>query len=216
MVTRRKVSAAYSAYIKEIEQLRRLDDLNHARFYPGPGRPGVDRLTSKQMHLLTESILARAFSRFEEFLEQVFILYCQGKSTLGGDEVGSYIDPCNFDHAKQMLKAGMTFLDWNDADKIIARCETYLYADSPIYLAITTHKARLRNIRRVRNAIAHASSEAETQFRKTLQDELGALPLRIPKVGEFLLMRDRRVRRRQHFLGSYLRELATVAEICAG
>lgn len=215
MVVRRKVSAAYNSLVSELGQLSRLDDLNHARYYPGPGRPGIGRLSSRQMYLLTESILARAFSKYEQFIEQVFILYCMGKPTMGGNVVGSYLTPSDFHHAKQMLKSGMTFLEWNDADKVIQRCEIYLYEDSPVYIALTTHGSKIRNIRRVRNAIAHSSGEAETQYLKTVRDELGTLPLAIPRPGEFLLMRDRRARPRQHILKSYLSSLKVVAQVAA-
>lgn len=63
MGDRRKVSAVYNDFVLELKRLRRLDDLNHARFFPGPGRPSQNRLSPSQMHLLTEAIFTRAFSR---------------------------------------------------------------------------------------------------------------------------------------------------------
>lgn len=215
MATRRKVSSALADFQAELKRLRRLDDLNHSRFYPGPGRPGKDRLSKSQMYLLTEAIFTRAFSRYEEFIEQVFLLYCQGRPGSSGVRVGSYIKPRNPAHAKSMVKSGMTFIEWNAPDKILSRSETYLYPENPMHLAITTNQARLQNIRRVRNAIAHASEEAETQFRKVVRSELGVMPLRAPSPGEFLLLNDTSATKLQHYLTSYLDVLNSVAVTAA-
>lgn len=215
MVERRKVSAAYAAFDAELRRLRRMDDTNQERYFPGPGRPRRGRLSASQMHLLTEAIFARAFSKYEEFIEQTFLLYCQGRSGLSGTTVKSYISPKNISHAKSIIKSGMTFLEWNSPEKIISRCDIYLHPDSPVYLAVTTHQSRLQNIRRIRNAIAHSSDEARTQFRKAVRDELGVAPLIAPAVGEFLIMNDRMAARRQYYLRSYLDVLGTVAKIAA-
>jgi hypothetical protein len=110
----------------------------------------------------------------------------------------------------------MNFLEWNSADKIIERSKVYLEEDNPIYLAITSHQARLNRLRHVRNAIAHASEEAHSRFLRTVRDELGVAPLRTPTVGEFLIMRDRAAAAPQYFLRSYLDVLAAVALAAAG
>ena len=73
MGERRKVSTALAAFEAELHRLTRLDDLNQSRFFPGPGRPGATRLSPSQMHLLTEAIFARAFSRYEMYMEEVFL-----------------------------------------------------------------------------------------------------------------------------------------------
>lgn len=172
----RRVSAAYGSFRDEMNRLKRLDDLNQERFYPGPGRPGRERLTKSQMHLLTEGILARAFSRYEAFIEQAFLLYCQGKPSKSGRKVRSYLAPRNASHARSLVQSGMTFLEWNSADNVIERSKTYLYPDSPIFTAMTAYRARLSNIRRVRNAIAHCSVEARAHFLKVVRDELGVAP----------------------------------------
>lgn len=196
--------------------LRRLDEQNQLRFYPGPGRPSRERLTKRQMHLLSESILARAFSKYESILEEIFILYCQGKPGMSGVPVGSYLSPTSPGHARSLVKSGMTFLEWNSPDNVIARCETYLLPDNPIFLAITTNRERLSNIRKVRNAIAHASVEAAAQLRSVIRSELGVLPPRPMTAGEFLITSDRNAPRPQYYLRSYLEVLERVATIAAG
>lgn len=211
----RRVSAAYNAFKAELDQLQRLDDLNQRRFFPGPGRPGRDRLTKNQMHLLSESILARAFRRYEHFIEQTFLLYCQGRPSASGQTVGSYLKPRNADHARSLVQSGMTFLEWNSPDNVIDRSKVYLLPDSPIFTAVTTYSSRLSRIRKVRNAIAHSSVEAQTQFLKVVRDELGVAPLRPPGVGEFLIMNDAAAPAPRYYLRTYLAVLGDVARIAA-
>lgn len=213
---RRKVSTAHSAFIAELNRLQRMDDLNQERYAAGAGRPGRERLSANQMHLLTEAIFTRAFSKYEEFIEQIFILYCLGKRTTAGASVRAFIRPKSAVHARMILKSGMNFLEWNAPEKILDRCDTYLHADSPIFFAISTHQDRLSKMRRVRNAIAHSSDEALTHFRKVVRAELNVAPLKNIAVGEFLIMSDLRSLQAQHFLKSYLGVLARVADIAAG
>lgn len=212
----RRVSAAHACFTSEMDRLKRLDDLNQQRFFPGPGRPGRERLTKNQMYLLTEGILARAFSRYEAFIEQAFLLYCQEKPSASGRRVRSYLSPRSAAHARSLVQSGMMFLEWNSPDNVIERSTVYLFPDSPIFVAMTSFRSRLSNIRKVRNAIAHYSLEAQTQFLKVVREELGVAPLSVPSVGEFLIMNDTRAISGQYYLRSYLDVLGEVAEIAAG
>lgn len=216
MSGRRKVSAAYASFMSEIERLTRLDSQNQIRVRRGPGRPSPATLSARQMTLITEGIFVRAFSSYELFMEDVFILYACGKKTRVGGSVGSFIKPRDGTHARDIIKSHMTFLDWNDADKIIQRCDIYLKNGGPIKLALTSNLTRLRYMRTIRNAIAHKSVEAFARYSNVVRNELRAPPLsNVPEPGEFLQMIDP-VARPSYFLMSYLNTLRSVAATCAG
>lgn len=215
MTERRKVSAVHSDFVRELDALLRLDSLNQQRYRAGPGRPGPATLSKKQMILMVESIFIRAFSHYEAFLEEIFILYTRGKLTLGGVPVQSYIKPINSAHARDMLKSAMNFLEWNSPDNVIRRCEIYLMDGDPIKLSVTAHVARLQNIRKVRNAIAHRSTEALSSYSSVVRAEMRAAPLRLPAPGEFLLTTDPG-NPNNYFLLSYLGILRSVADVAAG
>lgn len=215
MVERRKVSTAYKSFQQEIDRLRRLDDTNQARYFHGPGRPSANRLSKDQMYLLTESILARAFSRYEAVIEDVFLLYCSGRAGMNGKAVKSYISPKNLVHARSMLKSGMNFLEWTSPDVVIDRCKTYLEQDDPVFIAISTNKTRLEYIKKIRNAIAHSSSEAHSQYLKVVRAELGVMPLNAPKIGEFLITTDQKSARGNYYLREYLDVISGVVSAAA-
>jgi len=215
MAERRKVSAVHSDFVRELDRFLRLDSQNQQRYRAGPGRPGPATLSKSQMILMTESIFTKAFSHYELFLEELFILYTREKLTIGGKRVGSYIFPRDAAHARDMLKSSMPFLEWNSPDNVIRRCETYLAEGNPIKLSITTHSSRLQTMRVIRNAIAHRSSEAATKYNNIVRSELRASPLRILEPGEFLLMADPN-NAPSYFLITYLEILRNVANVAVG
>lgn len=209
---RRKVSTAYNEFIAEIDAVLRLDAHNQRRFRGGPGRPNATSLTLGQMHLMTEGIFSRAFSHYELFLEEIFILYTRKKPTRGGNTVRSYIVPKDGVHAREMLKSSMTFLEWNSTETVIKRCETYLEDGNPIKLSMTTHSATLQRMRVIRNAIAHRSQEAQSRYNAVVRQELRAAPLRPLPPGAFLLTADPAALP-NYFLITYLDVLKRVASI---
>ena len=215
MVERRKVSAVHGDFVRELDGFLRLDAQNQQRYRAGPGRPGPATLSKSQMILMTESIFTKAFSHYELFLEELFILYTRSKLTMRGKRVESYIVPRDGNHARDMLKSSMPFLEWNSPDNIIRRCETYLKDGDPIKLSITTHSTRLQTMRVVRNAIAHRSTEASIRYNNIVRAELRASPLQQLQPGEFLLMADP-ANRPSYFLVTYLDVLRNVANVAAG
>lgn len=211
MIERRRVSAVFNHFDSVIEGLIRLDAQNQQRYRAGPGRPGVAVLSKNQMSLITEGVFIRAFSSYESFLEQVFILYCRGKHTMSGLKVNRFIVPKDAQHAREIIKSAMPFIEWNSPDTMIRRSETYLDG-GPIKQAIVQHRDRLNTIRKIRNAIAHRSDEAWQKYASTVASELRVQPMRTPEPGEFLMMTDPRSRA-QHFLLTYLQVLKSVASI---
>ncbi|MDG4895044.1 hypothetical protein P9272_15860 [Mesorhizobium sp. WSM4976] len=212
---RRKVSAVHAGFIQELDALLRLDAQNQRRYRPGPGRPGPATLSKHQMILMTESVFIKAFSHYELFLEEVFILYTRNRPTRGGHRVPSFILPKDGEHARDILKSGMPFLEWNSPDTIVRRCEVYLHDGDPIKRSITAYSARLQRMKAIRNAIAHRSAEAAQRYNNVVRAELRAAPLQPLSPGEFLLSTDPATPA-SYFLLSYLGIFRSVANVAAG
>ena len=210
VVERRKVSAVHSEFKMEIDRLLRLDQQNQKRFHIGPGRPSSTRFSKSQMTLITEGVFMRAFSAYESFLEDVFLLYARGKPTVSGQTISSFLNPKSTSHARDMIKSNMTFLEWNSPDNVIKRSEIYLGDSNPIKQAVTTNLSRLQYIRKIRNAITHRSIEARNTYIPVVRTELRALPLKVPEPGEFLNTSDPRTPN-SYFLVIYLDMLKSVA-----
>ncbi len=197
---RRKISAPLHDLQVELDRLLRIDAENQEKFSPGPGRPATGRLSKRQLHILTEGIFLAACRQLEEFLRDVFLLYCQEKSPASGQRVKSYLSPKSFSHAEDLLKSAMPFLDWSSPDNLIKRAETYLENGFPIKDTIASRVDTLRDIRRLRNHIAHHSRESLSEYKKVLRKYYGVNPLSVPEPGEFLLNTDRKNPKRYQLL----------------
>jgi hypothetical protein len=184
-------------------------------YRPGPGRPCPQALSKWQMTLMTESIFVRAFSYYEQYLEELFILYTRGRKTKSGKLVKSYVSPTDGRHARDMLKANMQYLEWNSPSNVISRCEIYLRDGNPIKLALTSYTTRLQYMRKIRNAIAHRSSEASSAYNVVVRTELRAPPLAPLLPGEFLQHADPSAPP-SYFLLTYFDVFKAVANIASG
>ena len=79
----------------------------------------------------------------------------------------------------------------------------------PIKDAVTRHLAMLKEIQKVRNYIAHASSEAEHKYISVVAGARKTAPLIMPTCGQFLRMRSNK--KMNIYLERYLECLARVA-----
>lgn len=182
MVRKRvKISTVYKDFIKEIERLRKFDRKNQTNFQN-------KSLSKKQLHLLTETIFFSAFRDYENFIRDIFLLYTQEKSPSSGDKVTSYLNPIDFFHAEKLIKSSMKVVDWNSPDIIIARSELYLKDGFPVKLPYSSNKEKLSAFKKLRNHIAHNSVESMAEYKKVLKKHYGVIPLKIPRVGEYLLL----------------------------
>ena len=189
-VSRRKVSAPLREIQDEIDRLLRLDAENQKQFSATVIPIGYKKLSKRQLHILTEAIFFSAFRAYENFLEDVFCLYCLEKTPLSGNLVKSFLKPKDFVHAGELIQSSMRFLDWTSPDEMIKRAELYLFDGFPVKNPYTLNKTTLTDLKRLRNHIAHNSKESLDGYKIVLRRHYGTNPLILLPPGEFLLKTD--------------------------
>lgn len=182
---RRKISAVVRDFKRQINSLKKHDSDNQSRFNNGT-------LNKEQLHLLTEGIFFNGFREYENFIRDVFLLYCQGRESINGKGAHSFIKPKNFNHSEELIQSSMPFLDWSSADEIIKRSELFLRNGYPIKYPYTSNKQKINDFKKIRNHIAHNSTKSLNGYIKVLNQYYRVIPLRIPRPGELLLLRSRR------------------------
>lgn len=187
---RRKLSAPLREFSHEIDRLLKFDADNQRR-YSSSSSLRRDRLTKSQLILLTESLFFSAFCSFENFIRDVFLLYCFGKKTISGKKVSSFLKPKNYRHAEELIQSSMPHVDWSNPNIIINRAEIYLERGFPIKAVFTSNREAFLDLKRIRNHIAHRSKESLEQYKKVLIKHYSTIPLSIPSPGEFLLVIDK-------------------------
>ena len=190
----------------EIQSLRKLDSVNQNQLSGGKGQI----LTNRQLHLLTEGLFFSAFRAYEQFIKNIFVLYCCGLQPSRRRLVKSYLHPRTMLHVEDLVQSSMPFLDWSSPDILLERAETYLKDGYPIKIPITSNIDELRDLKRIRNHIAHMSKESTSEFKKTLKKHYSVVPIAIPRPGEYLLLTSRRVLN-SYYLLDYFELIARVA-----
>lgn len=202
-------TSALAELQKELVILRSLDQKNQTLFASAKRGEGAT-LTREQVHLLTEAVFFAAFRAYEHFLRNVFLLYCCGIQPGRRRLVRSFLQPRSLEHAETLVKSAMPFLDWSSPDQLLERSETYLKDAFPLKTPLTAHMERLRELKKLRNHIAHMSAESLLEYNKVLRTHFGTVPLRVPRPGEFLLLPSKRFNS-LYYLQDYLDIIETVA-----
>lgn len=191
----------------QLQSLRKLDALNQRQFTGETRRRSG--LSKAQLHVLTEAIFFAAFRTYEQFIRNVFVLYCCGVQPNRRRLVRPYLKPKTMEHAEDLLQSSMPFLDWSNPDTLIERAATYLDDGFPVKDVISAHLESLRDCKRIRNHIAHMSKESQVEFLKVVRRHYGTIPLRVPRPGEFLLLS--RSGSKSYYLSDYLTLIDNVA-----
>lgn len=143
-------------------------------------------MLDSERHLLYEAIFLRLYRAYENLLENVFISYLTGEQTIGGVQVGSHVNPISRDHARALVASSQPFLDWTSPPVVIKRAETYIIGGEPIRTAITSSQSHLQQAKKIRNHIAHNSTESAKEFNTIVIHFLLTAPLAAISAGEFL------------------------------
>lgn len=204
-MARKKVSAALRDFEREINSLIDLDRSNQKR----------EKISNRQLKFLTEGVFLAGFRAFENYVEEIFILYTLGKASISGRTVRSYLRPKNFNHSRDLLKSTMQFLDWSSADVVIDRSERCLQDGSPIYTGLSIRRRELLDMKTIRNQIAHNSLESHQKYQQMLLRLYGTIPLRYQQPGDHLLKIVNGINPPRHYLCHYLNILQNVGRFIA-
>ena len=183
---RLKISAPYREFIQEINSLIRIDNNNQSSFSSTISQ-SKQIISKHQLVLLTEGLFFSAYRAFESLVEEVFLLYTLEKPNIKNKKTVSYLKPRNFEHAFDLIKSSLRYLDWQSPDIVINRAETYLKNGGQIKTPLTSNRVILNQMKKIRNRIAHTSRESLNEYKKVLLSHYKIIPLKIPKPGDFLL-----------------------------
>ncbi len=186
MAVRRNVLKVQTEFLVRLQDLEQFDRANQIAFTSGASHA----LTKSQMTMLTETIFFNAFREYENFLNELFLLYCMGKKTSSGAKVRSFLRPKDTVHAAALVQSSLSHLDWTSPGNVIARSETYLLNGFPIKDPLTTNLIALQKYKKIRNHIAHGSAESLGEYKKVVKDYYGTMPLTTPPPGEYLMLTD--------------------------
>jgi hypothetical protein len=204
----RRLGTALNTFARTLKEARDLaDDALQWAIPPAPGSRA--QITTQRRDLLTEIAFLRAFTGWEIFLEETFLLYLLGHQPPKGPPPRRYGFPQDKNAASEWCSDGKPYANWN-ATEVRKRAKRWFKDGKPFELALQSQQSRLDQLATIRNAIAHESSAARTKFENVVRTELQALPPGIT-VGGFLLTLQPNSNPPLSYLDFYLGQVQQVA-----
>jgi hypothetical protein len=173
---------------------------------------GVPKFTVPHMEMVTEMAFLRAFSAWEAFLEESFILYLWGKDPPRGQAPKRYAYPPTRRVTEQIVVIeGRDYADWSNVHNVIGRAERFFENGKPYSDALKSQHSKLQDIQTIRNAIAHSSAYSWERFQRLIRRELGTYPPNLT-IGGFLAMTIPHSSPPRSYLEFYLSVIQLVAD----
>lgn len=150
--------------------------------------------TDQDADAYAEGLFFRVFTNYENDIETLFLHYVTGGASLGGTEANSYLNVGSEELAKKIIRGGWRFLSWSRPKAIRDTAETYMEDGWPICVAMNAKSQELSDCERIRNRIAHKSTESLSAFNVVQRNVLGTERLFAITPGQLLRIRNKRFR----------------------
>jgi hypothetical protein len=152
------------------QNLQRLDHTRHRMerlFFEG-------QIRKVDLDSVYEALFLRAVTTFEAFLEDLFLAILVGRARYSGQRVRVLMSASSRDALMQILLQGGSYMTWLPFEQTEKRARLYLKDGCPFTELDNGDKSQLKTISVIRNAIAHKSPYALSQFQKIA---IGSIPL---------------------------------------
>lgn len=205
----RKLTTIIRELSKSVRESHKLaaDAYNWSVASPPSARPLV---SPKRRAWLIELAFFRAFSAWEAFVEEAFILYLMGQQAPRGRAARRYGFPPSEDAAREWVNDGKVYTTWS-TEQVMRRAKRLFRNGHPFHGALSANQHNLGQAKTVRNAIAHHSEDAWLKFQSLVRNELAAFPPDMT-VGSFLMMTKPHTTPPISYFEHYLDQIAQTAD----
>ncbi len=163
---------------------------------------------------LFEGTFLRAFTTFEGALQELFLHYAVGGASLTGYVPGCRLTNCSDGHVRAILRGNQRFTDWANPQVVRERADLFFESGEPFRTGFAPRSHALTDIQKLRNAIAHESSEAESAYLDVQINNLKTEPPFFMSPGQLLRTR-RRGNPPMSWCAHYLAVLSTTVGVIA-
>jgi hypothetical protein len=163
--------------------------------------------------MIAEIALVKLFISWEDFLEETFVRYLAGASSMGGRKPPRLVAVSGTDAARRILYSNTSrgYLNWTNAGEIVKRAEAYFRDGEPYSTPIRSITSEIDEMTVIRNRIVHESDVARKKFSSLIRSKLGHGG-RGMTPGRFLLTLNKNLSPPTSFLDNY----GAVLDVAAG
>jgi hypothetical protein len=170
---------------------------------------GRKRIVLRDLHSVYEALFLRAVTSFEVFLEDLFVSILTNKVRYSRTRVSVRMTAISTQALMDVLLQGQNYMAWLPFGRTEDRAKIYLKDGRPFTELTDSDKSVIRTITTIRNAIAHGSTHATSEFKRTVIGSRTLLPIERKPAG-FLRSTVRTAPTRNQF-EVYVGELARIA-----
>jgi hypothetical protein len=178
-----KLVSALLTFSRSLNESRSLT--NDAQTWSRAGAGSRPQITLQRRDTFVELAFLRAFTAWEIFLEDTFLLYLVGHKAPRAARPNRRGFPQDRFAASEWCTDGKEYAKWSVGD-VRRRADRWLENGEPFSPVLQGQQSRLEQLITIRNAIAHESSAARGKFENLVRRELQALPTNTT-VGSFLI-----------------------------
>jgi hypothetical protein len=128
----------------------------------------VGRIRRTDLDSVYEALFLRAVTSFEVFLESLFIAILEGRAKYSKRRVQVLMSVSSREALMQILLQGDSYMDWLPFANTERRAKLYLKDGRPFCELNDGDKSIIKTITVIRNAIAHKSPHALSEFERTV------------------------------------------------
>lgn len=131
---------------------------------------GIPRI---QLEMIEEMAFLRIFVAWESFLEESFIRYAVGATSLSGYAPIVLTRAQNIGHALDLVSSNRDYASWNSASEVISRSALYFKDGEPYRSALEPALIELDEMNTIRNRITHKSNRSKSKFNAFVRRKFG-------------------------------------------
>lgn len=154
-------------------------------------------------------IYVEAFVSFERFIEDLFLGYVVGKVSMPTSRVKAKMSFPSALVGEEVVFAGNSYVDWIPFERTTDRAQIFFKDGKPFSTLTKPQKEMLKELHRVRNALAHRSDHSIDVFTRLVVGSASLSPAERKPAG--FLRSIFRVSPKQTRLENYLFEMLTIA-----
>ncbi|MEP7164566.1 MAG: hypothetical protein ABI741_07725 [Ferruginibacter sp.] len=121
-----------------------------------------------------EAAFLQLVKSWESFLEDCTLILLCGKMPISGNKIQPRFTLSNIEDVRKIIYNGNRFVDWINYENLIPRFKLFFEIDSNeenhLTIALKQSQTVIKNIRIIRNEIAHSSLTTETQIKQLYKD----------------------------------------------
>jgi len=167
-------------------------------------------LHQPQVDLIFELAFLKIFIAWERFLENTFIRYLCGASSLSGKRPTRTVSARYLADALIVISGDRGYADWVSVDIVVGRANRFFDSGEPYSTPLQSAAAELTNMRKIRNHIVHHSNKSRDDFNKML---VGIYGFRLQGMSAGRFLRQCVGTRGEKCIREYIQTLESLAEM---